>query len=98
MNVMSETAIVAKPAGLVTALLTGSGRAAIATILVSGDGAIECVSRRFTPASGRPLVDFSLGRAVFGQFRMSPQSREDLVVGLVSCNKVEVHCHGGVAA
>ncbi len=84
------------------AILTPSGRGAIATIAVRGPAAREFVGQCFKPASGRPLVNFGPGRVVFGTFHADihaeNDSAEELVVGVLAEDEVEVHCHGGVAA
>jgi len=59
---------------------------------------MEVVGRRFAPAAGRPLESFGVGRAVFGRFRTAAEVPEELVVGLVAENEVEIHCHGGPTA
>src|SRR6266481_269242 len=80
------------------AVLTPTGRGAIATIAVRGVRAIEVVSRRFAPAAGKPLPSFAVGRVLFGRFRTSAEVPEELVVGLVAPGEIEIHCHGGQAA
>ncbi|MEX2174785.1 MAG: GTPase [Pirellulaceae bacterium] len=82
----------------VVALLTPVGRGAVATIGVRGPRAVEIVGLRFAPAAGKPLTSFPAGRIVFGKFLGSGGAAEELVVGLVAADEVEVHCHGGVAA
>jgi tRNA modification GTPase len=83
---------------LVCAVLTPPARGAVATIGVRGSGAINAVGRRFRPASGQPLESFSGGRVVFGRFRMAGGAEEELVIGLLGPERIEVHCHGGIAA
>jgi tRNA modification GTPase len=39
-----------------------------------------------------------MGRVVFGRFQSPSGAVEELVVGVVSAEEVEVHCHGGMAA
>jgi tRNA modification GTPase len=90
------------------AILTPSGRGAIATVGIRGPAARELVSRCFRPASGRPLTEFGPGRIVFGTFHgcgsvpgaadEANEPAEELVVGVLAANDVEVHCHGGIAA
>jgi len=80
------------------AVLTPPGRGAVATVGVRGPRAVEIVARRFAPAAGKPLTKYPVGRVLFGRFRGSGGADEELVVGLVSRNEVEVHCHGGLAA
>src|SRR5438105_4393858 len=79
-------------------LLTPPGRGAIATIAVRGLEAIALVGRRFHPASGKQLTNLPIGRAVFGRFQTSPAASEELVIGLVAADEIEIHCHGGKAA
>lgn len=79
-------------------LLTPPGRGAIATIGVRGAGSIAAVTSCFTPASGQPLGDAAQGRVAFGRFQLPSGAAEELVVGLVSADEIEVHCHGGMAA
>jgi tRNA modification GTPase len=84
------------------AILTPRGRGAIATIGVRGPAAREIVGRCFKPASGKPLTHFGPGRVVFGTFDSDADASsalaEELVVGVLAEDEVEVHCHGGVAA
>ncbi len=80
------------------AVLTPPGRAAIATIAVRGFEAIAVVSRLFRPASGKRLAVFPVGRTVFGRFETAAVTSEDLVVGLLAPDALEIHCHGGLAA
>lgn len=87
-----------KSAGIIISQLTPPGRGAVATILVAGSGAIELVSRFFSPASGQPLAEFSLRRVVFGSFRSLEDAAEEVVVGLNAQDHVEIHCHGGTFA
>ena len=80
------------------ALLTPPGRGAIATIGVRGTGAVAAVASCFRPASGQPLGSYPQGRVVFGRFQSPGGACEELVVGILSAEEVEVHCHGGMAA
>jgi tRNA modification GTPase len=83
---------------LCCAILTPLGRGAVATVSVRGPGAVAAVGRRFQAASGRSFDRaVSPGSVLVGRFRAGPTA-EDLVVGLVGEEEVEVHCHGGVAA
>src|SRR5262245_35356900 len=80
------------------AVLTPPGRGALATVGVRGSCAAEIVGRRFTPASGKPLAVLLPGRIIFGRFRTAAAADEELVVGLIAADQVEIHCHGGAAA
>lgn len=79
-------------------VLTPQGRGAVASIGVCGPRALEIVAKRFVSAAGRPLNTYPTGRVVFGRFRGITGAQEELVVGLVAPDEVEVHCHGGLAA
>jgi tRNA modification GTPase len=80
------------------AVLTPSGRGAIATVALRGAAALAAVARRFQPAAGKTLDAYGPGRVVFGHFRMSETAVEEIVVGLIATDELEIHCHGGTAA
>src|SRR5262245_12066582 len=93
------------------AVLTPSGRGAIATIALRGTGCLSLVARLFRLASGKLLTELPIGRTVFGRFQFSPDTlarsasernvpstAEDLVIGLIAPDELEIHCHGGKAA
>ena len=87
-----------KLAGIIISQLTPPGRGAVASILVAGNGALELVSRHFSPASGKSLSELPVGRVVFGSFRSLTDTTEEVVVGLHGKDHVEIHCHGGALA
>ena len=78
------------------ALVTPSGRGAVATVVVTGGGVAELVARCFAPAGGTPLAEVAENRIVFG--RWGGVAGEELVVCCRSPERVEIHCHGGKAA
>lgn len=82
------------------ALLTPTGRGAIATLLVHGPAAVAATSRYFLPAVGQPLdaepISSMFNRPRYG--RWNGPSGEELIVCLLDAESVEIHCHGGVAA
>lgn len=86
--------------------LTAPGRAAIATLLVEGPQAAEIVGRLFQPLSKQPLTEKSLarqplGRIVFGRWPTGTAGEvvaEEVVVCRTAADRVEIHCHGGLAA
>ncbi len=80
------------------AVLTPRGRGAVATIGVRGQGVADLVGRRFKPTNGKELGAFGLGRAVYGRFRSAASADEDVVVGILGEDELEIHCHGGEAA
>lgn len=81
--------------------LTPPGRAAIASIGLSGADGTELLQSLFHPASGRPLQESPLGRIVFGRWGKGEEgckTGEEVVVARLSETNIEVHCHGGSAA
>jgi tRNA modification GTPase len=78
-------------------LLTAPGRAAIATLLVVGPAAAEVVSRLFRPAGKKPLTEQPQGRIVFGRWPAG-EVAEEVVVCRTAADRVEINCHGGIAA
>ena len=78
-------------------LLSAPGRAAIATLLVAGPQATEVTGRLFQPASSRPLAEQPLRRILFGHWPAG-EVAEEVVVCRAAEDRVEINCHGGVAA
>jgi tRNA modification GTPase len=85
------------PSETLVALLTPAGRAAVATILVSGSEVLEHLERHFHPAGPPRLAMRPLGRIVFGRWG-SAGTGEEVVVCRRSEDQIEIHCHGGRAA
>lgn len=82
-----------------TTLLTPAGRAALAVVGVAGVGALELITRLFSPRGETPLADRPAGAIVFGRWVATAEgSGEDLVVVCRSDDDLEIHCHGGLAA
>ena len=75
--------------------LTPVGRGAVAVVLVAGPDAVRAVDNHFTPAGKLSIPAAPVGRILFGRWRASG---EELVVCRRAEDRVEVHCHGGVAA
>jgi tRNA modification GTPase len=88
----------APPTGLICALLTPPGRGAIATIGVRGPGAAALVERRFAPLGRQSLAGAPPGSVLVGRFRTAAAAAEELVVGRVGPEEIEIHGHGGPAA
>lgn len=76
--------------------LTPRGRGALAVVLVAGPEALAIVDGCFHAASGRPLTDELIDRIVLG--RWGGPDGEELIVCRRADDRVEVHCHGGLAA
>lgn len=77
-------------------VLTPSGRGAIATIRVSGSRAVEIVSDLLQTGSRPSLANRSERSIVFG--RWGDGTGEELVASCLGDDRVEIHCHGGIAA
>jgi len=84
-------------ASIRVALLTPPGRGALAVVGVAGSGAVAAVARLFVPRGAAPLAERADGAIVFGRWG-DPGRGEDLVVVRRSAERLEVHCHGGLAA
>ena len=83
---------------LSVSVLTPPGRAAIATIAVEGEDAVDVVSRLFEPAGQRSLRDSPPGCILFGRWSSGGDLAEELVVTRRGPRRLEIHCHGGQAA
>jgi tRNA modification GTPase len=78
-------------------LLTPPGRGALAVVGVAGPGAIDLVARSFTARGRQPLAERPDGAVIFGRWG-DPERGEELVVVRHAADRLEVHCHGGLAA
>lgn len=80
------------------ALLTPSGRGAIATIRVAVDWSCwpPLDTLPFRAVNGRPLSAQTTGRALFG--RWGTGLEEEVVLCPVDPQSLEIHCHGGAVA
>jgi tRNA modification GTPase len=76
--------------------LTPVGRAAVAVLLVEGPDAVRLVDECFVARSGRTIANTPIDRIVVGHW--GGPGGEELVVCRRDEHRVEVHCHGGVAA
>jgi tRNA modification GTPase len=84
-------------ANIQVALLTPPGRGALAVVGVAGSGAVAAVARLFNPRGAVPLAERADGAVVFGRWG-DPGRGEELIVVRHSVERLEVHCHGGLAA
>lgn len=84
--------------GLRAALLTPPGRGALAVVGVVGPGAARVVDGCFESRGGC-VAGRADGAICFGRWRAATGSAgEELVVVRHAEDRIEVHCHGGVAA
>lgn len=79
-------------------LLTPNGRGAIATISVQGTDAVEIAAALFISATNRSVQREPIGSILFGNWKSTESSSEELVVCRTGADIVEVQCHGGPAA
>lgn len=79
------------------ALLTPPDRGALAVVGVAGGGALATMARLFFPRGPIPLTHRPDGVIVFGRWGDAERG-EELVVVRHSAERLEVHCHGGLAA
>lgn len=75
---------------------TAAGRSAVAVVVASGPDACGAVERCFLPATAAGLSSTPYGVIRFGRWKSA--DGEEVVVVRRGPTKVEVHCHGGVAA
>jgi tRNA modification GTPase len=75
--------------------LTPPGRAAVAVVLVTGPAATTLVGQLFSPTRGGTLDQVPFERIVVG--RWGVPHGEELVVARLASERIEIHCHGGLA-
>lgn len=81
------------------AVLTPTGKGAVATIAVTGPGAAALVGQFVERASGKSLAEAKPNDVVVGKFTATGQSAgEELVIAVQSPEQVLLHPHGGLAA
>ncbi len=78
------------------AVLTPPGRGALAVVGVAGQGAAGIVDSLFAPRGGRAVATRPDGAIAFG--RWGGDGGEEVVVVRHAADRLEVHCHGGLAA
>jgi len=83
-------------AGVVVAWLTPSGRGALAVVGVAGGEAAHIVDAVFAARGGRTVAGRTDGAIAFG--RWGGAGGEEVVVVRHAAERLEVHCHGGLAA
>ena len=84
--------------GTECAVLTGTGRSAIAVIGLRGPKAKSIIERSFVPATPMTL---SNGQIRYGNWTGSDpeqEAHESVVVTPIGEDRFEIHCHGGSAA
>ena len=86
-----------RPAAVRVALLTPHGKGALAVVGVAGPAAPAAVRRLFFPRGRVPLAERPDGAVIFGRWGDAGRG-EEVVVVRRSAERLEVHCHGGLAA
>ncbi len=83
------------------ALLTPSGRGAVAVVAVAGEGTAAIIAKHFSSSTGT-VPTFELNRIRFGRWKSLASASNELGEELVVCrrgeDRFEIHCHGGEAA
>ena len=77
--------------------LTPTGRGAVAVLRVEGERAEEVCEARFISATGKKLKELEPQQLAFGAWKLTLDSREEVVLRRISATQFEVHCHGGPA-
>jgi len=80
------------------AQVTPVGRSAIASLVVNGVPALSVVDQFFQPLGRTPFSAYPIRRIVFGKWRHSDGTYEELVIARTTESEIEIHCHGGVSA
>ncbi len=78
------------------AVLTPSGRGAVATVALVGPRAASVADGYFRPSGQQRLSQVPIGRIIFGRWGEPPG--EEVVACRLSDQRVEIHGHGGLAA
>ncbi len=78
------------------AILTPSGRGAIAVVAVEGPNAAQLVEKFFRPRGEKAFADRPLGRINYGRWGI--ELAEDVIACRRTESQIEIHCHGGAVA
>lgn len=76
--------------------LTPVGRGAVAVVLAAGPDVTQFVEANFRSASGQSIAKAPIDRILFGCWGEHPG--EELIVCRRATDRVEIQCHGGIAA
>ena len=80
-------------------MLTPPGRGALAVVGVAGSGAVGVIDGLFTPHGGSPVALRPDGAICVGRWQsLVAAAGEELVVVRHAADRLEIHCHGGLAA
>ncbi len=80
------------------AVLTATARGAVAVVRVVGSDLKTSLAARFSPKNVRAFKRFEAGSMLYGDWRNSRTTTEDVVICPLSAESAEIHCHGGAAA
>jgi tRNA modification GTPase len=85
------------------AILTPSGRGAVAVASVRGAEAVRLVSKFFAPRNADAWQHAAIGQVLYGGWTsnggaMTEENAEDVIVCRVANDSIEIHCHGGIAS
>jgi tRNA modification GTPase len=83
------------------AILTPSGRGAVAVVSVRGAEAVQLVSKFFAPRNVDGWKHAAIGQVFYGGWAgaaTTDEHAEDVIVCRVADDAIEIHCHGGIAS
>lgn len=76
--------------------VTSATPGAIGVIALSGPGALTWIRDHFRSISGKALLDWSEATVRFGQWKLTDQHAEELVIVCKDEKHFELHCHAGL--
>jgi tRNA modification GTPase len=76
-----------------TAVMTGKGVGAIATVCVIGEGAGEILTAIFKPI-GKSMLQFEIGTILLGNIVDGEKVIDQVVIGCEGENEIAINCHG----
>ena len=87
----------------IAAVSTAFGKGGIAVIRISGEDAVGVADRMFRPASGKPVIEYESGRAVYGDIIKNGERIDDGICTIFRAPRsytgedtAEISCHGGI--
>ncbi len=87
----------------VAAISTPYGRGAISIIRISGEDAVDILSRVFLPTSGKKIFDYRAGQMIRGDIISGEKCVDDGMAVFFKApnsytgeNSAEIYCHGGI--
>ncbi|MDR2171242.1 MAG: 50S ribosome-binding GTPase [Planctomycetaceae bacterium] len=76
--------------------LTAVGRGGVATLLLTGAGALDKFLLRFVSVADLNKLSYSPNRPYFGKIYLNDMNQyEEVITRIIDSDNVEIHCHGG---